>query len=50
MLHIIITPCMLGFDVKTRSGHFERSRGIMTFHEVLWDLLNTDTDYTIELR
>ena len=50
MLTIIITPCLLGFDVKTRQGAFERSRGILSFHEVIWNLLNTDCDFTIVIH
>jgi len=50
MLTIIITPCLLGFDVKTRSGCFERSRGIYSASELVRELWHTEGDFRVILR
>ena len=49
--HFVVTPCLLGFEVRMRQGHGERVIGILDFGKVL-DLLfrNWKLDYTIELR
>lgn len=51
MLTIYITPCLLGFDVKTQNGSngFIRSQGIFTMSELIIHLIFTESEYRIVL-
>lgn len=53
MTHVIITPCLLGFDVKTKahrdSNGYTRSHGIFTASD-LFEQLKRTSECTIELR
>ena len=58
ILHIIITPCLLGFDVKTyvTAGNlpgrgFIHDAGLYeSFGKLILDLLFTEDNYVIELH
>ncbi len=48
---IIITPCLLGFDVRSRRGVFERCHGIYeSFGKLLLDLMFTEDLEAVVLR
>lgn len=51
MMQVIITPCLLGFDVKTRHGNgFIRAQGIFSASELINMLWHTEEPFTIVLR
>lgn len=50
-MRVIITPCLLGFDVRARGRGFNHHWGIFeSFGAVAWRLIMTPEPFTVELR
>lgn len=51
MRTFIVTPCLLGFEVRITEHHSERAIGVMDFSNVLQLLMrNWKLDFTVEVR
>ncbi len=50
-MRVIITPCLLGFDVKVVTGCFIHSYGIYdSFGKLAKDLMFTEEPFTVVLK